>query len=354
MSSFLSPVEASGTSRTAFWTLLEVRLLELSREPTVLFWNFVFPVLLAIALGLVRVQSSDVMEVDVIVPLEQQFIGALRAVSDLRVVQCSAATAEARYREGRSILVIAGDDGQLEFRFDPSRKESVMARMLADQALQQAAGTLYKIQVKDRARTESGYRYIDFLIPGILALTLMNGGLWGVGFVLVNMRVRKVLKTLAGTPMRHADFLLSMLASRLILVMLEAASLLVLTRWIFGVRVLGSFLLVGMIVGAGAMAFSAIGMLLAMRAETADTVNGLINLIMLPMFVLSGIFFSTDRFPALVQPFIHFLPLTALVDALRATVTRGAVLADVLGSLSIVAIWGLIAFSISLRYFRWV
>lgn len=102
------------------------------------------------------------------------------------------------------------------------------------------------------------------------------------------------------------------------------------------------------------MAFSAIGMLLAMRAETADTVNGLINLIMLPMFVLSGIFFSTDRFPALVQPFIHFLPLTALVDALRATVTRGAVLADVLGSLSIVAIWGLIAFSISLRYFRWV
>ena len=167
------------------------------------------------------------------------------------------------------------------------------------------------------AMQEPGGRYIDFLVPGLLGMSLMGGGLWGVGFVTVDMRIRKVLKRFLATPMRKSDFLVGILISRLLFLVPEVLVLLLFARLAFGVVIQGSLLAVVVLILLGALTFAGIGLLVASRARTLEAVSGLMNLVMLPMWVLSGIFFSSERFPEAMQPFIKALPLTPLIDALR-------------------------------------
>ncbi len=201
--------------------------------------------------------------------------------------------------------------------------------------------------------TEPGARYIDFLIPGLLGMNIMSGGMWGVGFVLVEMRTRKMLKRLAATPMRRADFFGAMMTSRMALVFGEMVLLLVFGWLVFGLLIRGSLLAIAFLVLLGASVFSGLGLLVASRARKIETVSGLINLVMLPMFVFSGIFFSSERFPAVLQPFIKALPLTALNDSLRAVILEGASLGSQWARVAVMAAWGLVAFLIALRKFRW-
>ncbi len=170
--------------------------------------------------------------------------------------------------------------------------------------LQRAAGRLDKYQPSEREMLEPGGRYIDFLVPGLLGMSLMGGGLWGVGFVIVDMRIRKLLKRFLATPMKKRDFLAGIMLSRLIFLIPEVLFLLVFAWLAFGVAIHGSLLAVLLLVLLGAFTFSGIGLLVASRAKTMEAVSGLMNLVMLPMWMLSGIFFSSERFPEAAQPFI--------------------------------------------------
>jgi ABC-type multidrug transport system permease subunit len=340
-------------ARNAFRALFIARSKELSREPAVLFWDFVFPLLLALALGLVRVQSGDVVHVAVVRGTGASVVDALAATPGVRVLELDAAAAGEWQRRGRAALVVSFEDGRLTYRYQADRQEGLLARALVHAAIQNSAAPSYAIPVHDRPVTAKGFRYIDFLVPGILALSLMNGGLFGVGFALVNLRIRNVLKTLAATPMAKRDFLAALLGSRLMLVLLQVISLLVGARLIFGMPVLGSPAVIALVAVAGSTTFAALGMTIAARAKTLHTVNGAINLVMLPMFIFSGVFFSTDRFPAVLQPLVKVLPLTALTDALRSTVTQRATIADISTPLAILGVWAAIFFCISLRLFRW-
>lgn len=334
--------------------LLVVRLKELSRQPAVLFWNFVFPILLAAGLGVVRTQMSATIDVLVIeTPSAAQTVAALAQVPGVQARIVSEDTAQQRLRTGGAALVLAVRPQAIEYRFDPERGEARLARALVDEALQGAAGRRQALPTADVANLGAGGRYVDFLVPGVLALTLMNGGLWGIGFGLVNVRIRQMLKTLAATPMRKRDFLLSLLLSRLAFVALEAATLLGLARWLLGVHVLGSLVAMTVIVVLGALTFSALGMLLAARTETLDTISGLINATVLPMVILSGLFFSIDRLPALMQPIVQWLPLTALTQALRSTMTEGAGVVEIAWPLLVLCGWCGLASAVSLRIFRW-
>jgi ABC-type multidrug transport system permease subunit len=201
--------------------------------------------------------------------------------------------------------------------------------------------------------TEAGARYIDFLVPGLLGMNLMGGGVWGIGWVVVEMRIRKLLKLQLTTPMRRRDFLLSQILSRLAFVPLETVPLLLLARWLFGVSPAGSWGALAAVSLAGAFAFAGIGTLVASRAQSSNVVMGLINLVTLPSFVLSGVFFSTSRFPELLQPLLRALPLTALVDALRATMTEGATVAALTPQLLVLGAWSLLSFLLALKLFRW-
>jgi ABC-2 type transport system permease protein len=339
--------------------LLTARLLELRREPEVIFWVFGFPILLALGLGIAfRNKPADVTPIAIVAgPGAQNAVSLLKASShgsSVRADVIEEPQAQQGFRLGKYDLVVASDGKEgFQYRYDPARPESVLARSLVNDALQAGAGRKDPLSTLVVTSSEPGSRYIDFLIPGLLGMNLMNSGMWGIGFALVDMRQRKLLKRFVATPMRRSDFLLALTSSRLVLMVIEIVLLLSLGILVFHMRVLGSLFSILVLATMGAVTFGGLGLLTASRAQKIESVSGLMNLVMMPMWIFSGVFFSAERFPALLQPFIKLLPLTALNDALRATILQGASLAAQSGRLLVLVLWGGVSFALALRWFRW-
>jgi ABC-type multidrug transport system permease subunit len=345
---------------SAYWHLLVARTKEMQREPEVIFWVFLFPLLLAFGLGIAfrsRPASVPTIAIAADPGADAVLQMAQRSPQSLHAQIVPEAEALDGFRLGRYDLVIIphGDPGSggLEYRYDPARPESVLARAQADDALQTAAGRKNPLPTSARASSEPGARYIDFLIPGLVGMNLMNSGMWGVGFALVDYRQRKLLKRYVATPMRRSDFLLALTSSRLILMILELGLLLGLGILMFHMRILGSWVAIVLLGAIGAGAFAGLGLLTASRAQKIESVSGLMNLVMMPMWIFSGVFFSYERFPAVLHPLIRALPLTALNDALRATILQGAPLAAQAGRLGVLLAWMVVSFVLALSWFRW-
>jgi len=345
--------------------LLQARIIELKREPEVVFWVFIFPLLLAAGLGIAfRNKPADITSVVIIDGAGAQKTLAMLEDSDktssrrstIRATVLDRATALKDFHFGKFDLAIESNpDGSYTYDYDPARPESVLSRAEIDAALQSAAGRKDALATYSQSSSEPGSRYIDFLIPGLLGMNLMNSGMWGVGFALVEMRQRKLLKRFVATPMRRSDFLLALASSRLVLMVIEVGLLLGFGVIVFHMRVegWGSIFSVMLLGALGAVTFGGVGLLTACRAQKIESVSGLINLVMMPMWIFSGVFFSYDRFPAVAHPFIKALPLTALNDALRATILEGASLGSQSGRLLVLAVWGGVSFVLALRWFRW-
>lgn len=338
--------------------LILARVREFLREPEAVFWVYVFPLVLVVALGIAfRERPIQTFRVAV----EQgQLAGSLASTLNrdprFQASVCEEQDCRLRLRTGRADLVIvaAGEPGeQYEYHFDPTRPESALARNAADDLLQRAAGRRDVVQVQDRKLDEPGGRYIDFLVPGLLGMGLMGGGLWGVGYVIVDMRIRKLLKRYLATPMRRSHFLVSVLLSRLLFTLPEVLLVLVFARIFFGVASEGGYLAVGLLILLGAFEFAGIGLLVASRAQTMEAVSGLMNAVMLPMWIGSGIFFSTERFPEVLQPALFLLPLTPLIHAIRSVMLEGASLLALGLDVALIVAWGVLTFGAALRWFRW-
>jgi ABC-2 type transport system permease protein len=342
--------------------LVLARVREFYREPEALFWVYGFPILLTMGLGIAfRNQPVEKVTVDVQAgPQAQKVVEALADQGKFVVQTVDAEQGRLDLRSGRAELVIApqstseGSPPGYEYLFDPSRPQSVLARNSVNDALERAAGRKDVLQVSEREFQEPGGRYIDFLVPGLLGMSLMGGGLWGVGFVTVDMRIRKLLKRFLATPMRKSDFLAGVMLSRLLFMVPEVIVLLLFARVAFGVVIYGSILAVLFLILLGAVTFAGLGLLVASRAKTLEAVSGLMNLVMLPMWLLSGIFFSSERFPTAIRPLIEILPLTALINALRAVMQEGATLASQLSEVGLLASWAVVTFFLALRWFRWI
>src|SRR6266853_1410457 len=352
------PVRHSGRW-SGYRHLLWARLLELRREPEVVFWVFIFPLLLAAGLGIAfRNKPADVTSVVVIArDGAQKTLAMLQnspAHSIIRAAVLDRDAALKAFHIGKYDLAIESNpDSSYTYYYDPARPESVLSRAEIDAALQSAAGRKDALPTSAAISSEPGSRYIDFLIPGLLGMNLMNSGMWGIGFALVDMRQRKLLKRFVATPMRRSDFLMALTSSRLVLMIIDVALLLGFGVLVFHMRVLGSILTILLLGAIGAVAFGGLGLLTASRAQKIESVSGLINLVMMPMWIFSGVFFSYDKFPAMAHPFIKALPLTALNDALRATIIEGASLGSQSGRLLVLAVWGGVSFILALRWFRW-
>jgi ABC-type multidrug transport system permease subunit len=338
--------------------LILARLREFYREPEAVFWVYGFPILMTIALG-IAFRNKPVEQIAVTVqsgPATQAVVEALSR-DDRFVVQVhDADTARLRLRTGKTEVVVipsASTQPSYEYVYDPTRAESLLACRAVDDALQRAAGRKDVVPVSEQEMHEPGGRYIDFLVPGLLGMNLMGGGLWGVGFVIVDMRIRKLLKRFVATPMKKRDFLAGIMLSRLLFLVPDVVLLLAFAWLVFDVVIQGSLLAVVILLLLGAFTFSGLGLLIASRVRTMEAVSGIMNLVMLPMWVLSGIFFSYERFPAAALPFIKALPLTALIDALRAVMLEGTPLSALLSEIGIMAAWGTVAFVLALRWFRW-
>lgn len=338
--------------------LLLARLKELYREPEVIFWVFVFPILLALGLGIAfRNKPADVSRIAVVAgPEASHAIDLLHQPGVSSTVHADllpASEALNEFRLGKYDLVVTAHAGEFEYLYDPARPESVLARSITNDALQTAAGRKDQIPARTRISSQPGARYIDFLIPGLLGMNLMNSGMWGIGFALVELRQRKLLKRFVASPMRRSDFLLALASSRLVLMLIELVLLLGFGILAFHMRVEGSWISILVISILGALCFGGIGLLTASRAQKIETISGLINVVMMPMWILSGVFFSYERFPAFLLPLIKALPLTALNDALRAAILEGAPLSQQMGRLLVMCLWGVISYALALRWFRW-
>lgn len=339
--------------------LLMARMLELKREPEVVFWVFVFPLLLALGLGIAfRNKPVNTTSVAIVQSLgwkdAQDLLGRSPQHEQFKVQVLNEEDAHQGFRLGKFDIVIKPDSkGGFTYRYDPARPESVLAKSEVNDAMQTAAGRQERVAITAVTSSEPGSRYIDFLIPGLLGMNLMNSGMWGIGFALVDMRQRKLLKRFVGTPMRRTDFLLALASSRLILMIIEVGLLLVFGVLFFHMRVLGSVASIALIAALGSLTFGGVGLLTASRAQKIESVSGLINLVMMPMWIFSGVFFSYERFPALIHPYIKALPLTALNDALRASILEGTPILHQWPRLLIMMIWGGVSFALALKWFRW-
>ena len=350
---------------TAFVQLVIARVREFYREPEAVFWVYGFPLLMATALGIAfRNQPIEKLNVDVVVAAKNEgdanveparwIVETLQGQERFVVREVTDGEGRRRLRSGKTdVLVIGRPEKAAAYQFDFTRKESQLARNAVDDALQRGAGRVDVVRSENKAFDEPGGRYIDFLVPGLLGMSLMGGGLWGVGYVIVDMRIRKLLKRFLATPMRRSHFLAAVLTSRLLFLLPEVLVLLLFSRIAFGVQSQGSLLSVLLLILLGAFAFAGIGLLVASRAKTLESVSGLMNLVMLPMWVLSGIFFSSDRFPEAVQPAIKILPLTQVIDALRAVMLDGLPLASQWQPILGLSLWATVSFGLALRWFRW-
>ena len=329
-----------------------VRFREFWREPEAIFWVFVFPVLLAAGLGLAfRNRPPDVLKVAAVTP---ELARSLRQEKLLDVERLSAPAAEEALRTGKVALLAApGPGGAVVYRYDDTNPEGRTARMLADRAIERAAGRADPVASSDRLMREPGSRYIDFLLPGLLGMNLMGSAIWGMGFAIVDARRKKLMKRLVATPMPRHYYLLSFVLARLLLLVVEVGVLLGFGAWVFQVPVRGSIPDLAVLCVLGSLAFSALGLLIASRAKTIEAASGLMNTAMMPMWIASGVFFSAQRFPGVLQPMIRALPLTAVIDALRANMLQGANLAQVAPQLGVLGAWLVVCFTLALKLFRW-
>lgn len=329
------------------------------REPEAMFWTYGFPILLTLALGLAfRSKPAEVIAVDIVASDHASEIKAKILeqddIFDIEINPPDVCTDRLRY--GKTSIVVKGEGltDPVEYQYDPTRPESTLARAKIDDALQRAiGGRKDPITVTNNEVTEPGARYIDFLVPGLLGMNLMGGGLWGCGFVLTDMRVKKLLKRLIATPMRKSDFLLSLIGGRLVFTIPELLALLGSGWLVFNVRIEGGIINIVLMALIGALSFAGIGLLVASRAEKIETISGLMNLVMLPMWLCSGVFFSYERFPDVLMPFIKALPLTQLNDALRAIILEGSSIFDQGIPILILTAWGAVSFVLAVKWFRW-
>jgi ABC-2 type transport system permease protein len=341
--------------------LSAARIRTFLREPGAVFWTFGFPLLITVALGIAfRNQGSTRFAVAVVDgPAAAAVAAALRADPSLEVQVLPATAAATQLRSGGVLVVVdaaatsAVGGGAVVYRFDPSRPEASAARRVIDDRLQRRAGRRDRLATRDEIAVAQGARYIDWLVPGLLGMQLLSGSLWGTAWNIVTARQRKLLKRLAATPMRRRDYLLSFRVAGLLFVPVQVILLFIFARLTFGVVIHGSWLSVMTIALLASWSFAGLGLLCAARAENTETANGLINLVTMPMFVLSGVFFSSSRFPAFVQPAIRLLPLSAFNEALRHVVNDGASMASQAFPLAVLVVWGLASSLVALRLFRW-
>jgi ABC-type multidrug transport system permease subunit len=341
----------SKLSESSLYQLTAVRFLLLVREPEAIFWIFIFPILLALGLGIAfRNRPADVLQV---AATTTELTRALAADKGLTAITLDEAAGTHALATGNILLLAEQTPQGVAYKFDDTNPDARTARLLADRAVQTAAGQAQAVAAENRLIHETGARYIDFVVPGLLGMNLMGSAMWGLGFSIVEARQKNLLKRLVASPMPRWQYLASFLLSRLIMLVIEVGVFLGFARVAFGVPFRGSLWELGFLCVLTSLAFSALGLLVASRARTMEAASGLMNLVMLPMWILSGVFFSASRFPAVIQPVVRALPLTAAIDAMRGNMLQGVRLGQLGAPMAILLVWLVVPYAVSLKIFRW-
>ncbi len=336
---------------SSLYQLTSARFRLLFREPEAVFWIFIFPILLAAGLGIAfRNRPPDVLPV---AATTSQLTQSLAEDKILTASTMDEAAGTRALATGKILLLAVQQAGGVAYRYDDTNPDARTARLIVDRDLQAAAGQHAVVETENYLIHETGSRYIDFVIPGLLGMNLMGSAIWGLGFAIVEARQKKLLKRMVASPMPRWQYLASFLLSRLIMLVIEVVFFLGFAGIAFGVPFRGSLWQLGFLCVLTSMAFSALGLLISSRAKTMEAASGLMNLVMLPMWILSGVFFSSSRFPSMIQPFVRALPLTAANEAFRANMLQGTSLNHLVAPVAILLAWLVVPFLVALRIFRW-
>lgn len=341
----------SSLTDSSLFQLTTTRFRLFLREPEAIFWVFVFPIILAIGLGIAfRNRPADVLPV---AATTSQLTQALAADKGLKADMIDESAGTHALATGTIQLLAIQTPQGVDYKYDDTNPDARIARLLADRAIQDAAGRRDPVSAQNRLIHETGARYIDFVVPGLLGMNLMGSAIWSLGFSIVEMRQKKLLKRMVASPMPRWQYLASFLLSRLLMLVVELVVFLGFAKIAFGVPFRGSLGQLALLCLLASLAFSALGLLVASRARTMEAASGLMNLVMLPMWILSGVFFSASRFPNIVQPIVRALPLTAAIDALRGNMLQGMSLPQLAVPVFTLMAWLVVPFFVALRIFRW-
>jgi ABC-2 type transport system permease protein len=336
---------------SSLYQLTMVRFRLFLREPEAIFWIFFFPILLAMGLGIAfRNRPADVLQVSA---TTTQLTQALAADKGLTAATMDETEGTHELATGRILLLAIQSADGVAYKYDDTNPDARTARLLADRAIQAAAGRHDVVSAQNELVHETGARYIDFVVPGLLGMNLMGSAMWGLGFSIVEARQKKLLKRLVASPMPKWQYLSSYLISRMAMLIVEVGAFLGFARVAFGVPFRGSLVQLVLLCLMTSLAFSGLGLLVSSRARTMEAVSGSMNLVMLPMWILSGVFFSATRFPAVIQPLVRALPLTAAIEAMRGNMLQGTSLGQMMPQIGILLAWFVVPFAVSLRIFRW-
>ncbi|MEQ8338487.1 MAG: ABC transporter permease [Cyclobacteriaceae bacterium] len=344
--------------------LTGVELKEYIREPGVLFWAIFFPILLALGLGLAFSGGGEMektvaivcADTDCVFPYDfsEESEGKLLGNEKIgytryQFEKTSWDESILMLKKGMISMILKVDGEDIRYHFDPNNAEANYAYLQLSAAIKGEAPDPGNITVLE----QGGTRYIDFLIPGLLAMGVMMSCMWGISYSNVDRRNKKLLRRMVATPMKKYNYVASQLISRLMLSAIEVLLLVGITKWIFDISVTGSILAVVLLVIAGNVAFTGLAILIASRTANTQIANGLINLVVMPMMIMSGIYFSYHNFPDFMIAVIQFLPLTILADSIRTVFLEGATLINVLPELISLFVFGLVSYGLGIRIYKW-
>jgi len=317
------------------------------RQPAILFWAVGFPVIMAWVLGAAFSKPDNpVVPVGILSSSHMP----LSVLPNITWVPTTESTLRRDLRLGEFSLYVSLDDGRLTAHYDPKNQAAKLAYLTLEKSLSDLQGGS-GLTVDPISR--QGSRYIDFLLPGLAALSIMNSALWGLGWGTIEMRMKKMLRRMVATPMSKVAFLGSLIMARIVVGLFELLILFGFCKLYFNMSFIGSYTAFLMVFLAGNIAFCGFGILVASRTSSTTIANGLINMVTLPMMVLSGVFFSYRQFPEWAVSVIEYLPLTQLADAFRLLMNEPVGVAHVGFTVTLLLVTGIVTSAIGLKLFRW-
>jgi len=375
-------------TNSQLYQLILANIRELIREPGVLFWGIVFPILMSLGLGVAFTTKKEVITTVAVIGQRHLLPGPADPASTIwkfmranKAMICKGREdgisrslpapdeqlgnttflftamdwqrAMALLKRGNISVILDEKDGEVQYHFDPMNPDAQLTYLKLSKLFVSPGAVIRKNDTEVRPLTVSGTRYIDFLVPGLIAMGVMMGCMWGVSYAIIERRSKKLLRRMVATPMKRSNFLVALISVRIAMNFAEAG-LLFLFAWLaFGITVQGSVIALFLLFIAGNLAFAGISILLSSHTAKTEIGNGLINALSMPMMVLSGIFFSYHNFPEWSIPVIQQFPLTMLADGIRSIMIEGAGFPEVALPVIVLSATGFIFFIAGMKIFRW-
>jgi ABC-2 type transport system permease protein len=360
---------------------------EIIREPGVLFWGILFPILMSLGLGIAFTKKADVIRKVAVMnssgptgnardtgiiysflneKCEKNLPGNKTTyhwkyiIKDDKLGNSIFLFYEMGWDEAIKLLkrgtinvLLVDNQGSAEYHFDPMNPDAQLTYLKLINII--GTGNVKSVTASAEVKplTVTGTRYIDFLVPGLISMGVMMSSMWGISYGLIEKRSKKLLRRLVATPMKKSHFLIALITVRVTMNFIESFVLFIFALFAFKMTIQGDITALILMFLAGNIAFAGIAVFVSSNTSNTEVGNGLINFVVFPMMVLSGIFFSYQNFPDWSLPAIRLLPLSMLTDGIRSIFNEGAGYHEVTIPILILTATGVVFFTAGLKIFKW-